>query len=112
LSLGSCHEHFAPEPGGGSPVPGNQAPVIAYLEAQPDTIAVGQEARLVYAVEDPDGDALTLRWSALRGTIVPTGDGYLYSAAACCAGDDVVFLRVDDGRGGTASGETGVFVAP
>jgi hypothetical protein len=40
-------------------VPGNRAPAITYLEAQPNSIAVGQEARLVYAVDDPDGDALS-----------------------------------------------------
>jgi outer membrane protein OmpA-like peptidoglycan-associated protein len=53
--------------------------------------------------QDPDGDALTYRWSAPAGTLQAPGNRQTVWTAPQQVGPVPVTVTVDDGKGGTAS---------
>ena len=53
--------------------------------------------------QDPDGDALTYRWTAPSGTFANPADRQTLWTAPQQEGPVPVTVTVDDGRGGTAS---------
>jgi outer membrane protein OmpA-like peptidoglycan-associated protein len=71
-----------------------------------DTVAVTSQA------SDPDGDTLTYNWTATGGQVDGTGPAVHWLSAGTVAGTYTVTLKVDDGRGGTATCGVDVTVAP
>jgi len=47
----------------------NEPPVINSISADPDSVTPGQATKLTVDAEDPDGDELTLTWSAASGSL-------------------------------------------
>ncbi|MFH1852413.1 MAG: LamG-like jellyroll fold domain-containing protein [Candidatus Neomarinimicrobiota bacterium] len=77
----------------------NTPPSITDLSATPTVIALGDTARLVCHVSDPDGDSLIFDWSAAFG-LLGTGDSLNYWVAPDSAGYYHVLCQVSDNRGG------------
>ena len=82
--------------------PANQPPPVT-ARCVPCTVNVGEPSTVSAQAQDPDGDALTYRWSAEAGSFAdPTA-----SETAWTAPDDEgpvpVTVSVSDGRGGEAS---------
>ena len=82
--------------------PANQPPTVT-ARCVPCTVNVGEPSTVSAQAQDPDGDALTYRWSAEAGSFAdPTA-----SETAWTAPDDEgpvpVTVSVSDGRGGEAS---------
>jgi len=71
-----------------------------------DAVAVTSQA------SDPDGDTLTYNWTATGGQVDGTGPAVRWLSAGTAAGTYTVTLKVDDGRGGTATCGVDVTVAP
>ena len=79
-------------------IEGNRPPTVT-AGADPTTIGPGGQVTLSSEVYDPDGDHLTLRWSAPAGTFTnPTGSR-TYWTAPSTAGSITITMTVDDGRG-------------
>jgi outer membrane protein OmpA-like peptidoglycan-associated protein len=86
------------------PPPPNRAPVTScsadktsVYAASGDTVAVRTQA------SDPDNDPLNYSWTANGGTIEGSGPEIRWNSTGASAGTYAVKVRVDDGRGGTAS---------
>ena len=82
--------------------PANQPPTMT-ARCAPCTVNVNERSTVSAQAQDPDGDALTYRWSAAAGSFAdPTA-----SETAWTAPDDEgpvpVTVSVSDGRGGEAS---------
>ena len=82
--------------------PANQPPTVT-ARCAPCTVNVNERSTVSAQAQDPDGDALTYRWSAAAGSFAdPTA-----SETAWTAPDDEgpvpVTVSVSDGRGGEAS---------
>jgi hypothetical protein len=67
---------------------------IVSLTAEPDTVYLNQQSRVVAVVDNPEGGALTYSWSAYQGAIGGSGPEVLYLGSYCCAGTDWVVLTV------------------
>ncbi len=80
----------------------NQAPVISGITASPSIITPGSTTTLTTAAIDPDEDALTFTWSAQKGDVPsgPRADSTITYRAPDIPGNDIVKVRVSDGRGG------------
>lgn len=74
----------------------NAAPTIEWADA-PAGALVGMVRTVTAIASDPDGDEITLSWSAERGAVQGTGDRITYTAPSV-AGDDVVTVVADDGN--------------
>lgn len=80
----------------------NRAPTLT-CEAERSTMRQGESTRLVATASDPDGDALTVNWTAGFGSISPaTGDEVTWSSRGLAPGSGTIRGRVDDTYGGTA----------
>jgi len=71
-----------------------------------DTVAVSSQA------SDPDGDPLTYNWTATGGQVDGTGAAVRWLSAGTTVGTYTVTLKVDDGRGGTATCSVDIQVVP
>jgi len=80
----------------------NRPPTIECLTSTLD-VASGGSVNLQVRTADPDGDKVTVTWSAATGTVSGTGDSATYSAYGVKAGSYAVTATVDDGKGGRAS---------
>jgi hypothetical protein len=67
---------------------------IVSLTAEPDSIYLNQQSRIVADVENPDGGALTYSWTAYQGAVAGIGPEVVYVGSYCCAGTDWVILTV------------------
>jgi hypothetical protein len=104
LVQAGCHARLAPAPmmPPPSPVAGNHPPTVS-VSADGDHVAAGGHRTLSSTVYDPDGDRLSLQWSAPAGSFSnPTGGRTIWTAPAT-SGPVTITLRVDDGRGGATS---------
>jgi len=86
------------------PPPPNHPPVaacsvnpVSVFAGSGDTVAVHVTA------SDPDNDPLTYSYSATGGTVDGTGADARWNSSGVAVGSYTVNVKVDDGRGGTAS---------
>jgi large repetitive protein len=79
----------------------DRPPAIAPVANRNNT--VGQTVSFGPSASDPDGDALSWSATGLPAGLAINGGSGLITGTATTAGNYAVTLRVDDGRGGTAS---------
>jgi outer membrane protein OmpA-like peptidoglycan-associated protein len=63
----------------------------------------GGSATVIATAQDPDGDAITYRWTAASGTLATPTDRQSVWTAPMAAGSYPVTVTVTDARGATAS---------
>ena len=74
------------------------------IPCNPCTVEPGQSITLSAAVQDPDGDLLTYRWTAPTGTFsTPSVRSTAWTAPTDFEGTVPLTVTVDDGKGGTTS---------
>jgi outer membrane protein OmpA-like peptidoglycan-associated protein len=100
----------APEPPPAPPQV-NRAPAVRAI-CQPCTVKTGESAMLRAEAHDPDGDALTYRWSATGGTLADTQAVETGWRAETSPGLVTFTVVVDDSRGGVASSTVTIEVIP
>ena len=94
--------------------PGNGAPTITSLNANPASVGPGQVSTVTCIASDPDDDTLSYQWKYSGpsiGTIVATGSVATWTAPSA-VGTYTITVTVTDGRGGTIDGSCSVTVAP
>jgi len=72
----------------------------------------GESVNVRVQASDPDGDPLTYSWTATGGRIEGTGTEVRWNSAGTTPGTYTVTVRVDDGRGGTATCSVDIRVEP
>ena len=82
--------------------PVNRPPVVR-VDCNPCALEPGGKATLRADATDPDGDALTILWSATGGTIADTRTAITQWTAETAPGLVTFTATVDDGRGGRAT---------
>jgi outer membrane protein OmpA-like peptidoglycan-associated protein len=87
-----------------APPPVNRPPVAA-CSANPTSVYVGSGDAVAVHVDgsDPDNDPLTYTYSATGGSVQGTGPDGRWSSSGVSAGTYTVNVKVDDGKGGSAS---------
>ena len=86
----------------------NQAPVIQALNAPVTQALISQELNFSVAASDPDGDPLSITWDYGDGS---ADSGVSVTHAYSSAGNFVVTVRADDGRGLSSSASVTVAVS-
>jgi len=86
------------------PPPVNRPPVAA-CSANPTSVFAGSNDVVAVHVNasDPDNDTLTYTYTATGGTVEGTGPEARWNSAGVAVGAYTVTVKVDDGKGGTAS---------
>jgi outer membrane protein OmpA-like peptidoglycan-associated protein len=86
------------------PPPANHPPVAA-CSVSPASIYAGSGDSVAVHVtaSDPDNDPLTYNYSATGGAVEGTGPEARWNSAGAAVGSYTVNVKVDDGKGGTAS---------
>ncbi|HXM93471.1 MAG TPA: OmpA family protein [Candidatus Dormibacteraeota bacterium] len=89
-----------PEP----PPPPNRPPVAA-CSVTPTSVIVGSNDSVAVHVNasDPDNDTLTYTYTATGGTVEGTGPDARWNSSGLSQGTYTVNVKVDDGKGGTAT---------
>ena len=82
--------------------PANRPPT-ATARCEPCTVEVGRTSTVTCDASDPDGDALTYKWSAPAGKFTSATDRQTPWTAPMQEGPVQVMCSVADGKGGTAS---------
>jgi hypothetical protein len=106
VSLASgCHARLAPVPVLEPPtatVAGNRPPTITIASDSP-SVTAGKTVTLSAEVYDPDGDKLTLKWSAPSGRFNNPSGTRTYWTAPATPGPVIISFAADDGRGGVTT---------
>ncbi|HKW32094.1 MAG TPA: OmpA family protein [Candidatus Acidoferrum sp.] len=86
------------------PPPANRPPVAA-CSVNPTSVYAGSGDTVAMHINasDPDNDPLTYSYSATGGTVEGTGPDARWNSTGVRVGSYTVSVRVDDGKGGTAS---------
>jgi len=94
------------------PPPPNHPPVAA-CSANPASVYAGSNdsAAIHVNASDPDNDTLTYTYTATGGTVEGTGPDARWNSAGLAVGTYTVNVKVDDGKGGTATCAADVTVA-
>jgi outer membrane protein OmpA-like peptidoglycan-associated protein len=95
------------------PPPPNHPPVAA-CSANPTSVFAGSNDAVTVHVNasDPDNDPLTYSYTASGGTVEGTGPDGRFNTAGLAEGNYTVTVKVDDGKGGTATCAADITVAP
>ena len=94
---------------GPPPPPPNRPPTVS-TTADPTKVTVGDSSVIHAQAADPDNDQLTYTWTATGGKVDGTGPEVHWNSADAAPGNYTVTVKVDDGRGGTATSSTQVAV--
>ena len=78
-------------------------PTDAAVEAFASSVAAEPAVAVTASAADPDGDALSYRWSAAAGSFANAGGKETQFVCPSTPGDVVLTITVTDGHGGTAS---------
>jgi len=90
-----------PPPPAAPAAPANRPPTVV-ARCEPCTVEVGKTSTVTADATDPDGDALTYRWSAPAGSLTnPTARQTPWTAPNQ-EGPVQLTVQVNDGKGGTA----------
>ncbi len=114
IFLGACHARLAPVPAITPPptgLSGNHSPTVA-ASAERDHVKPGERIALTATAYDPDGDRLSLRWSAAAGTFNNPAGARTYWTAPAAGGAVTITFRADDGRGEPAATSLQITVEP
>ena len=86
------------------PPPPNHPPVAA-CSVNPSSVYAGSGDSVDVHVKasDPDGDSLTYSYAATGGSVEGTGPETRWNSTGVAVGSYTVTVRVDDGKGGSAS---------
>ncbi len=82
--------------------PDNRPPTVV-ARCEPCTVEVGRTSTITADASDPDGDALTYKWSCPAGTVARPTDRQTPWTAPNQVGPVQCTVGVSDGKGGTAS---------
>lgn len=86
------------------PPPANHPPVAACSVSPSSVFAGSGESAAVHVnASDPDNDPLTYTYSATGGAVEGTGPEARWNSAGVAVGSYTVNVKVDDGKGGSAS---------
>jgi outer membrane protein OmpA-like peptidoglycan-associated protein len=91
-----------PPPAPPAAAPANRPPTVT-ARCEPCTIEVGRTVTVTAAAQDPDGDALTYRWTGPSGTFTNPTDRQTIWTAPQQEGPVQLTVAVADGKGGTAN---------
>jgi outer membrane protein OmpA-like peptidoglycan-associated protein len=95
-----------------APVPptvANRPPMVT-AQCDPCTVEVGRNSTVTADASDPDGDALTYRWTAPTGMLVNPAERQTVWTAPQQEGSVPVTVTVDDAKGGMASATVNIQV--
>jgi peptidoglycan-associated lipoprotein len=92
-----------PQPKPEPPPPAQNHPPTVRARCEPCTVYVGKTSTVTADAQDPDGDPLTYAWSAPAGSLTSATARQTPWTAPMVEGPVPVTVRVDDGKGGTAS---------
>ena len=81
----------------------NRDPIINNITLSSASIKTGQQYDVTGDVSDPDGDAVTFKWTASSGTTFLDTKNPMKWTAPVAAGPATITLKVADGKGGEAS---------
>jgi outer membrane protein OmpA-like peptidoglycan-associated protein len=97
-----------------NPPPPPNHPPIAACSANPPLVTAGSGDSVAVHVNasDPDNDPLTYSYTATGGAVDGTGPDARWNSSGLSAGTYTVNVKVDDGRGGTATCSTDITVQP
>jgi len=84
------------------PVAQNRPPTVR-ARCEPCTVYVGKISTVTADAQDPDGDPLTYTWGAPAGSLTSASARQTPWRAPMVEGPVPVFVRVDDGKGASAS---------
>jgi len=93
----------APPPPPTPPAAPQNRPPTVRARCEPCTVEVGKTSTVTADATDPDGDALTYRWSAAAGTLSAAADRQSPWTAPMQEGPVVVTVEVRDPKGATAT---------
>jgi len=97
---------YAPPPPSAPPPPPSVAqnrPPMVRAQCEPCTVYVGKTSRVTADAQDPDGDPLTYTWSAPAGSLTAASARQTPWTAPMVEGPVPISVRVEEGKGGTAS---------
>ena len=101
---------YVPPPPPPPPAPPVNQPPTVTARCAACTVNVGEDSTVTAQAQDPDGDALTYRWSAEAGSFAdPTASETAWTAPND-EGPVPVTVTVNDGRGGEASDSVSIQV--
>ena len=88
----------------------NVAPVISQLNLSSDIVYTGMQYDITVVAADPDGDAISYKWSVSGGTLDRDNEPTVKWTAPQAAGDYEVKVEVSDSKGAKTTRAVAVYV--